>query len=354
MFYKNTPCFSLILQPYSRLVLKLIPSKSFRQLKLMSEETKAEQATADGPTIFDKIIDKSIPASIIYEDDEVMAFHDIQPQAPVHFLVIPKKRLNQLSDATEEHTALLGKLLLTAKNCANLMLLEKGYRVVINNGREGCQSVYHLHLHVLGGRKMKWPPVLKQQYEQEEMTDYGNTFDFSVWKMFKVICYQILKNRTTLMRFTHNYPTMVPKWTSFNYQPPPTPPVRNPVMCYFCLKNMAEFDKKADGVLQAFFDFFQSLPDLFPTLPPDFDVYCENGILTLNLGGTYGTYVMHKQTECRQIWVASPYSGPKYYELVNGKWVDSKSGGILTEQLSEELGMVFRGTLENFPQFVYD
>ncbi|KRY75763.1 Histidine triad nucleotide-binding protein 1 [Trichinella pseudospiralis] len=142
----------------SRFVLKLIPSKSFRQLKLMSEEKKAQQATADGPTIFDKIIDKSIPASIIYEDSEVMAFHDINPQAPVHFLVIPKKRLNQLSDATEEHQAMLGKLLLTAKKCANMMLLENGYRVVINNGREGCQSVYHLHLHVLGGRMMKWPP----------------------------------------------------------------------------------------------------------------------------------------------------------------------------------------------------
>ncbi|KRX92394.1 Histidine triad nucleotide-binding protein 1 [Trichinella pseudospiralis] len=155
-------CFPFFLcvqiKPVKRLVLKLIPSKSFRQLKLMSEEKKAQQATADGPTIFDKIIDKSIPASIIYEDSEVMAFHDINPQAPVHFLVIPKKRLNQLSDATEEHQAMLGKLLLTAKKCANMMLLENGYRVVINNGREGCQSVYHLHLHVLGGRMMKWPP----------------------------------------------------------------------------------------------------------------------------------------------------------------------------------------------------
>ena len=109
-------------------------------------------------TIFSKIIRREIPAEIIYEDDLALAFKDISPQAPVHFLVIPKKPLPQLSAAESEDHAVLGHLLLTAKRVAEQVGLGNGYRVVINNGHDGGQTVYHLHLHILGGRQMQWPP----------------------------------------------------------------------------------------------------------------------------------------------------------------------------------------------------
>lgn len=110
-------------------------------------------------TIFGKIIRKEIPAQIVYEDDDVLAFKDIQPQAPVHILVIPKQPIAQLSQVTEADQALLGKLIMTARQVATEAGLdEKGYRLVINNGEEGGQTVYHLHLHILGGRRMEWPP----------------------------------------------------------------------------------------------------------------------------------------------------------------------------------------------------
>ncbi|XP_057369428.1 adenosine 5'-monophosphoramidase HINT1-like [Daphnia carinata] len=110
------------------------------------------------PTIFSKIIDGSIPAKIIYRDDMCLAFHDITPQAPVHFLVIPIKPITMLEKAEAEDQGLLGHLLLVAKKVAADLKLEKGYRLVINNGEEGSQSVYHLHVHILGGRQMGWPP----------------------------------------------------------------------------------------------------------------------------------------------------------------------------------------------------
>ncbi|NER51402.1 MAG: histidine triad nucleotide-binding protein [Symploca sp. SIO1B1] len=109
-------------------------------------------------TIFSKIINREIPAEIIYEDDLALAFKDISPQAPVHFLVIPKKPIPQISAAQPEDQALLGHLLLTAKQVAEQVGLGNGYRVVINNGTDGGQTVYHLHLHVLGGRQLQWPP----------------------------------------------------------------------------------------------------------------------------------------------------------------------------------------------------
>jgi len=109
-------------------------------------------------TIFGKIIRKEIPAEIVYEDDLVLAFKDIVPQAPVHILVIPKKPLPQLSAAESEDHALMGHLLLTAKRVAEQAGLDNGYRLVINNGPDGGQTVYHLHLHILGGREMRWPP----------------------------------------------------------------------------------------------------------------------------------------------------------------------------------------------------
>lgn len=109
-------------------------------------------------TIFGKIIRREIPANIVYEDDLALAFKDVNPQAPTHILVIPKKPIPQLDAATDQDINLLGHLLLTAKKVAAQARLDKGYRIVINNGHDGGQTVYHLHLHILGDRPMKWPP----------------------------------------------------------------------------------------------------------------------------------------------------------------------------------------------------
>lgn len=109
-------------------------------------------------TIFSKIIRREIPADIVYEDDLVLAFNDITPKAPVHILLIPKKPIPQLAAAESQDHALMGHLLLTAKRVAEQVGLNQGYRVVINNGADGGQTVDHLHLHILGGRQMDWPP----------------------------------------------------------------------------------------------------------------------------------------------------------------------------------------------------
>lgn len=109
-------------------------------------------------TIFSKIIRREIPADIVYEDNLALAFRDIAPQAPVHILVIPKQPIAQLSDAESQDHALMGHLLLTVKRVAQQVGLENGYRVVINNGADGGQTVPHLHLHILGGRALQWPP----------------------------------------------------------------------------------------------------------------------------------------------------------------------------------------------------
>ena len=110
-------------------------------------------------TIFKKIIDREIPADIVYEDDLCLAFRDIQPQAPVHVLVIPKEEIPRVGDATREQAGLLGHLLFVAAEVARQEgIAGSGYRVVTNNGDHGGQSVDHLHLHVLGGRPLGWPP----------------------------------------------------------------------------------------------------------------------------------------------------------------------------------------------------
>ncbi|MDY6807128.1 MAG: histidine triad nucleotide-binding protein [Cyanobacteriota bacterium] len=109
-------------------------------------------------TIFAKIVRREIPADIIYEDDLVLAFRDIAPQAPVHILVIPKKPIPKLADASPEDGELLGHLLLIIKQIAAEEKLDRGYRVVVNNGADGAQTVNHLHFHILGGRQMQWPP----------------------------------------------------------------------------------------------------------------------------------------------------------------------------------------------------
>lgn len=109
-------------------------------------------------TVFSKIIRREIPANIVYEDDLCLAFKDINPQAPTHILVIPKKPIVCIDDAQLEDQNLLGHLLLTVKKVAAEANLTNGYRVVINNGNDGGQTVAHLHLHILGDRPLKWPP----------------------------------------------------------------------------------------------------------------------------------------------------------------------------------------------------
>ncbi len=109
-------------------------------------------------TIFQRIIEKQIPAKIVFEDDLCLAFHDVAPQAPTHVLIIPKKEIPNLAAATTEDQALLGHLLLVAKQVAEQLGLSNGYRTVINCGRDGGQSVDHLHVHLLGGRTLHWPP----------------------------------------------------------------------------------------------------------------------------------------------------------------------------------------------------
>jgi len=109
-------------------------------------------------TIFKRIIDKEIPAKIIYEDDLCLAFHDVNPQAPVHVLVIPKKEIASTEQLTEDDTALLGHIYAVLRQLAKELGLSKGYRIVTNCGNDGGQTVYHLHFHLLGGRQMGWPP----------------------------------------------------------------------------------------------------------------------------------------------------------------------------------------------------
>jgi histidine triad (HIT) family protein len=110
-------------------------------------------------TLFEKIARREIPAKIVWEDDDAIAFHDVDPKAPVHVLIVPKRVIPRLAEAHETDQALLGKLLLTSKIVAEkLDLLVSGYRVVINSGPDAGESVPHLHVHVLGKRTMAWPP----------------------------------------------------------------------------------------------------------------------------------------------------------------------------------------------------
>jgi histidine triad (HIT) family protein len=110
-------------------------------------------------TIFSKIINKEIHADILFENDKILAFRDISPQAPVHFLVIPKKEIRTLNDINEEDKSLIGELFMVAKEIAKKEgISEKGYRTIFNCNEHGGQTVYHIHLHVLGGRQLEWPP----------------------------------------------------------------------------------------------------------------------------------------------------------------------------------------------------
>ena len=112
-----------------------------------------------GDTIFGKIIRREIPADIVYEDDDVLAFRDLNPQAPVHVLFIPKKPIATLNDAASDDAALLGKLMLAAAGYAKQEgFADDGYRTVVNCNLHGGQTVFHLHVHLLAGRKLSWPP----------------------------------------------------------------------------------------------------------------------------------------------------------------------------------------------------
>lgn len=111
-----------------------------------------------GKTIFSKIIAGEIPADIVHEDDLVVAFRDVSPQAPVHILIVPREVIPGVDFLEERHRELVGHMLLTAKKLAHSEKLDEGYRLVINSGEKGGQTVDHLHLHLLGGRSMQWPP----------------------------------------------------------------------------------------------------------------------------------------------------------------------------------------------------
>ena len=110
-------------------------------------------------TIFEKIVRREIPADIVWEDEDVLAFRDVNPQAPVHVLIVPKRVIPRLAEATESDAALLGKLIIASRKVAEkLGVLESGYRVVINSGPDAGESVPHLHVHLLGKRTLAWPP----------------------------------------------------------------------------------------------------------------------------------------------------------------------------------------------------
>jgi|TARA_B110000977_G_scaffold144826_1_gene183828 histidine triad (HIT) family protein len=109
-------------------------------------------------TLFEKIINRDIPSDIIYEDDMSIVINDIQPQAPVHLLIIPKKVIPKLSDSTEDDRDLLGHLMLVANKVAKELQLDDTFRIIVNNGAKAGQSVFHLHLHLLSGRSLQWPP----------------------------------------------------------------------------------------------------------------------------------------------------------------------------------------------------
>ncbi|XP_042303155.1 histidine triad nucleotide-binding protein 2, mitochondrial [Sceloporus undulatus] len=125
----------------------------------LEQEQEAPEAPGPGRSVFSRILEGSLPTRFLYEDEQCVAFRDVAPQAPVHFLVIPRKPIPRLSRADpSDDGQLLGHLLVVATKVAKAEGLSEGFRVVINDGKHGAQSVYHLHLHVLGGRQMEWPP----------------------------------------------------------------------------------------------------------------------------------------------------------------------------------------------------
>lgn len=108
--------------------------------------------------IFCKIAEKEIPSNVVYEDDKILCFHDLEPQAPVHVLIIPKKHIASMDDVQAEDQELMGHIMVKVKEIAGILELENGYRLVNNCGEDGFQTVKHIHFHLLGKRKMTWPP----------------------------------------------------------------------------------------------------------------------------------------------------------------------------------------------------
>ena len=130
---------------------------SMESYSILERSTSRERIMSDD--LFLKIINREVPADIIYENDELLAFRDISPQAPVHILIIPKEHIKTMNDLEPKHTEMIGKLFLAAAEiAAKEGLADDGYRVVMNCNRHGGQAVYHIHLHLLGGRQMGWPP----------------------------------------------------------------------------------------------------------------------------------------------------------------------------------------------------
>eukprot|EP00741_Cyanophora_paradoxa_P025396 tig00000378_g24515.t1 len=128
-----------------------------RRFFAMAREGAEPPANPQAETIFAKIIRKEIPAKIVYEDDQILAFRDVSPQAPIHILIIPKKFIQRMATVTPADAGLLGHMMVKASEIAKQEGLA-GYRLVVNDGNDGGQSVYHLHLHLMGGRPMGWPP----------------------------------------------------------------------------------------------------------------------------------------------------------------------------------------------------
>lgn len=143
----------------SGIVTGAMSSDEVQKAQEAADALAAGKGDGEPATIFDKIISKDIPADVIYEDDLCLAFRDINPQAPVHFLVIPKSRdgLTQLSKAREDQKELIGHLMYVAQDLGSKEC-PGGFRLTVNDGKDGAQSVYHLHIHVMGGRQMNWPP----------------------------------------------------------------------------------------------------------------------------------------------------------------------------------------------------
>ena len=133
-------------------------SADSRNLKFYALISEIRVKPVMSKTLFEKIIAREIPAAIVYEDDFVLAFRDINPQAPVHVLIVPKKPIPRIAEAMADDEKLLGHLLLKAAEVAEQLDLKNGYRLVINNGVDGGETVPHLHVHILGGRHLAWPP----------------------------------------------------------------------------------------------------------------------------------------------------------------------------------------------------
>jgi len=130
----------------------------YRRIRSEPSLSSSRARTINTMTIFKRIIDREIPAEIVYEDELSLAFRDINAQAPTHIVIIPKREITSLADSTDADEQLLGHLLIVARKIAEQLQLTNGYRTVINCGRDAGQSVNHLHVHLLGGRSLGWPP----------------------------------------------------------------------------------------------------------------------------------------------------------------------------------------------------